>query len=1104
MVDLSKIPTRNELTPQVQSSVGASDYAALGRAWSNALGAIGDAAVEVGTPMAEEAGRKAVVRDENGALKVEMQPIVGRLGDVALQSAKAAFSVQAQTEIERNLLELRNKTWQPVEQGGGGGDPKWFDQASNAFITKFAGQHRGGFQDIARQMGLRVAGQHAQALVSQRERLDVKNQSDVLKGREEELRSRLATLAFDNGTDSDEFRSTVAEMKAIRTQRAADPRFGYSPAEAEMDSRRDADTLRGMAIVGQARRDYQATGDLAGAQRRAEEALVASGVPVEERGKMLGQINSHLAGMSAVKQQQKQELRDQALEIEQRMQRNEPIPEAEIGKLIGGMVGVGMHADARRLAVRQATQFGTSLIQSGMTPEQRLQGINQAREYQGVQVPQGQAGNTLNVARMYMGMSEGNPADVTALSEFMKKSGGHSINPATTAWCAGFVDAVLGQGGFRRRGSLRASDFLDYGTPTDKPSAGDVVVFKPQSAGASGHVGFVVSVDGDQVRYIAGNDSNKVQEATLPASEVAGYRIPPRAGTPVQGVTDATAPAATQQRATALGFGSSYVGSVALNAAVAANDAIIKQQLDAFEKSFDLPGGGPSRDQVAEMLANAPMAGGAELRERLKNALMKNEARLGVTVDPAGIRAAITALEQKAVEGEMPLAQRQALKMMQDAVKEQDKEIAAKPFRAGSRMPWDGEAAPRTMKAASAPLDFSNGETLRTQIEARSTASQLLEARTGRGASSLMDADDAQALRDAGGAMPPDQVLNVFRSLAATRKETLEATLSDKGAREALVGLTKTSDPAKFGAAMQGLDILMRRDERAFLDAMDKDITEKVLKWRDTLGLASDPKQIEAMMNPAVRGKEGEIAKAQRGKGEKLGREMDDKELYGLFHSFTGRLMGSNPDQFIEPGAGQDRAIPLPQNALRADLANAMGEFMASGMSEEKAKEAAVTILQKTWSVSQVTGQIMKYAPDRIYQKHFGFTASEMDKEVQDALHAVAGKPMTDEAASVLGRERIKYTLVPDATTQSNFKAWQDWENAGQQGPPPPAPRYQVLYEDKRSNPPQLRMVENDRGAPMLFRWDVSKKRQAQEAEFRARQPAQEPVGEVGPMNMVP
>ncbi|RVU19132.1 CHAP domain-containing protein [Methylobacterium oryzihabitans] len=136
------------------------------------------------------------------------------------------------------------------------------------------------------------------------------------------------------------------------------------------------------------------------------------------------------------------------------------------------------------------------------------------------------------VARRFEGFGEANPQHRQALTAFLSKSAGQTIDPVKVPWCAAFVDAVLDASGKTKRGSLRAVDFLDYGTGTAQPTRGDVVVFKSMAAGSTGHVGFVVGIEGDRVRYIAGNDDNRVQEDTLPLSKVAGFRRPPEAGTP--------------------------------------------------------------------------------------------------------------------------------------------------------------------------------------------------------------------------------------------------------------------------------------------------------------------------------------------------------------------------------------------------------------------------------------------------------------------------------------------------------------------------------------------------------------------------------------------
>lgn len=132
----------------------------------------------------------------------------------------------------------------------------------------------------------------------------------------------------------------------------------------------------------------------------------------------------------------------------------------------------------------------------------------------------------VDVARGMLGINEDDHRDV--LADFFEKTGGPRINPAKVAWCAAYVDSVLGLTGNKRANTLRAADFLKYGDETKAPTSGDIVVFKPLARGSSGHVGFVVGVEGDKVRYIAGNDGGEVAEATLPMSKVAGFRKPVR------------------------------------------------------------------------------------------------------------------------------------------------------------------------------------------------------------------------------------------------------------------------------------------------------------------------------------------------------------------------------------------------------------------------------------------------------------------------------------------------------------------------------------------------------------------------------------------------
>jgi len=146
----------------------------------------------------------------------------------------------------------------------------------------------------------------------------------------------------------------------------------------------------------------------------------------------------------------------------------------------------------------------------------------------------GPGSSVVDVARALVGKHE--IRDNAAITAFLEKSLGKTIDPAKVPWCAFFADAVLGASGKAMLGSGKASDFLSYGNATNNPQAGDVVVFKPMARGSTGHLGIVTKIEGGRVHYIGGNDESKVNETSLPIAQVAGFRQPPDAGTPVRGI----------------------------------------------------------------------------------------------------------------------------------------------------------------------------------------------------------------------------------------------------------------------------------------------------------------------------------------------------------------------------------------------------------------------------------------------------------------------------------------------------------------------------------------------------------------------------------------
>lgn len=144
------------------------------------------------------------------------------------------------------------------------------------------------------------------------------------------------------------------------------------------------------------------------------------------------------------------------------------------------------------------------------------------------------SGALLRSAESYKGASEGTPKGQAQLKQLFNAAGMGNINvsPDMIAWCAAFVNAVLATNGLKGTGSMAARSFLNYGTATNSPQKGDIVVLSRGGDASKGHVGFFEGFDKNgNVRVLGGNQGKAGQgavgEATFNRSAVLGYRRAP-------------------------------------------------------------------------------------------------------------------------------------------------------------------------------------------------------------------------------------------------------------------------------------------------------------------------------------------------------------------------------------------------------------------------------------------------------------------------------------------------------------------------------------------------------------------------------------------------
>jgi len=92
-------------------------------------------------------------------------------------------------------------------------------------------------------------------------------------------------------------------------------------------------------------------------------------------------------------------------------------------------------------------------------------------------------------------------------------------------WCAAYVGSVLKYSKLDYLKSLRARDYANYGTPTNKPIVGTVVTLWRESyLGTKGHCGFYLRHDKEYVWILGGNQSNQVKVSKYPITQLLAFR----------------------------------------------------------------------------------------------------------------------------------------------------------------------------------------------------------------------------------------------------------------------------------------------------------------------------------------------------------------------------------------------------------------------------------------------------------------------------------------------------------------------------------------------------------------------------------------------------
>ena len=134
--------------------------------------------------------------------------------------------------------------------------------------------------------------------------------------------------------------------------------------------------------------------------------------------------------------------------------------------------------------------------------------------------------DAFSLAAQQIGLNENDQR--AAIQDYLS-TGGVNLDPATTAWCAAFVNSTLKQSGVEGTDSNMARDFLKWGEGVDTPQQGDLAVFsRGDPNGPYGHVGFFDGYnENGTIRVLGGNQGDSVSRSNYSKDHLLGFRRAP-------------------------------------------------------------------------------------------------------------------------------------------------------------------------------------------------------------------------------------------------------------------------------------------------------------------------------------------------------------------------------------------------------------------------------------------------------------------------------------------------------------------------------------------------------------------------------------------------
>lgn len=306
------------------------------------------------------------------------------------------------------------------------------------------------------------------------------------------------------------------------------------------------------------------------------------------------------------------------------------------------------------------------------------------------------------------------------------------------------------------------------------------------------------------------------------------------------------------------------------------------------------------------------------------------------------------------------------------------------------------------------PLNFADPAAARTAVAERvNLARGVAEANRVAPGSPFGEAD-RQTIAGAIAGPDPKQAQVAMDSLFALPDAMLVPALGPE-VRSAIQGAARSTDGAKYGAAMAFLDKMWARAPETTAKLFGDDAMDAMQAWQQQLRYATPEQLTEQRMkalDPQVRARQKDL----EADGRKEARKTKPEDIAGAFDESIL--------PFTSPAAPTDENT---RNAFMGDYDVLFSRAYAQTMDKDKAQQMAVERMKTKWGVSGLNGgRLMLNAPERHYPAVDG-SHDWMKAELEAGLAQQVGKPMIEPDPNVPGgtMQNWTYELVADRTTQS-------------------------------------------------------------------------------------